>query len=75
MIFILALALATLFHLSDGLDNATWLWGPYRPSVYLGIQPQIPKSLLMGIMWSNVDDPSKLEKSRRLAVGMDRSPC
>lgn len=63
MVLILALAFAAILHVSHAFNNASWLWGPYRPAVYLGIRPQIPKSLLMGIMWSNADNPSKIDKS------------
>lgn len=37
-------------------SNQTLLWGPYRPNVYFGIRPRIPKSLLAGLMWYRVDD-------------------
>lgn len=32
------------------------LWGPYRPNVYFGIRPQIPESLLMGLMWAKTEN-------------------
>lgn len=70
MTFIFALALATFLQVSNSLNNASWLWGPYRPNLYLGIRPQIPESLSMGIMWSNADDLSKIDKGM-----LPRSPC
>jgi mannosyl-oligosaccharide glucosidase len=39
-----------------GFANQSMLWGPYRPNLYLGIRPRIPKSLLMGLMWSRVNE-------------------
>lgn len=44
-------------------NNASLLWGPYRPNLYLGIRPRIPESLLMGLMWSNVNDLSDISQS------------
>ena len=37
------------------LSNDSLLWGPYRSSLYFGIRPRIPRSLLSGLMWFNVD--------------------
>ena len=36
--------------------NDSLLWGPYRPNLYFGVRPRIPRSLLTGLMWTNVDD-------------------
>lgn len=38
------------------LSNDSLLWGPYRSSLYFGIRPRIPRSLLSGLMWFNVDN-------------------
>ena len=38
------------------LSNESLLWGPYRPNLYFGIRPRIPKSLMTGLLWSRVDD-------------------
>ncbi|KAF2642248.1 glycoside hydrolase [Massarina eburnea CBS 473.64] len=35
-------------------NNASLLWGPYRPNLYLGIRPRVPDSLLMGLMWGKL---------------------
>jgi mannosyl-oligosaccharide glucosidase len=37
-------------------SNASLLWGPYRPNLYFGIRPRIPKSLLSGLFWAKVED-------------------
>ena len=37
------------------LHNASLLWGPYRPNLYLGIRPRVPESLLMGLTWGKLD--------------------
>jgi mannosyl-oligosaccharide glucosidase len=37
------------------LSNESLLWGPYRPNLYFGVRPRIPKSLLTGLIWAKVD--------------------
>ncbi|KAI1914025.1 Processing alpha glucosidase I [Ophidiomyces ophidiicola] len=37
-------------------SNQSLLWGPYRPNLYFGVRPRIPKSLMMGLMWAKVDN-------------------
>lgn len=38
------------------VSNETALrWGPYRPNLYVGVRPIVPKTLLMGVMWSRGD--------------------
>ncbi|KAG9229139.1 glycoside hydrolase family 63 protein [Amylocarpus encephaloides] len=36
--------------------NQSLLWNPYRPNVYFGVRPRIPKSLVGGLMWSKVEN-------------------
>lgn len=38
------------------LSNESLLWGPYRPNLYFGVRPRIPKSLMTGLLWSRVDN-------------------
>ncbi|KAF2127328.1 glycoside hydrolase family 63 protein [Dothidotthia symphoricarpi CBS 119687] len=45
--------------------NASLLWGPYRPNLYLGIRARVPDSLIAGLMWGEVND---IEKKLRHAV-------
>ena len=33
------------------LNNQSLLWGPYRPNLYFGVRPQLPQSLMTGLMW------------------------
>lgn len=35
-------------------NDASLLWGPYRPNLYVGIRPRVPDSLLMGLMWGRL---------------------
>ncbi|KAM0796819.1 glycoside hydrolase [Usnea florida] len=37
------------------ISNDSLLWGPYRPNLYFGVRPRIPKSLMTGLLWAKVD--------------------
>jgi hypothetical protein len=43
--------------------NASLLWGPYRPNLYFGVRPRIPKSLMGGLMWTRVEDYTSVQNS------------
>ena len=45
------------------LSNDSLLWGPYRPNLYFGIRPRLPKSLLTGLMWAKVDSFDAVQHS------------
>lgn len=51
--------------LSDntGPSNETLLWGPYRPNLYFGVRPRIPKSLTTGLLWAKVDSFQDVQNS------------
>lgn len=44
-------------------NNASLLWGPYRPNLYFGVRPRLPKSLLTGLMWARVEDYQSIQQS------------
>jgi mannosyl-oligosaccharide glucosidase len=44
--------------------NQSLLWGPYRPNLYFGVRPRIPKSLMGGLMWSKVDNFQDVQNSK-----------
>jgi mannosyl-oligosaccharide glucosidase len=44
--------------------NQSLLWGPYRPNLYFGVRPRIPKSLMGGLMWSKVDNFEDVQNSK-----------
>lgn len=48
----------------DKLSNDSLLWGPYRSALYFGVRPRIPRSLLSGLMWFNVDGYNGIGKLR-----------
>jgi mannosyl-oligosaccharide glucosidase len=45
-----------LLNAISAASNSSLLWGPYRPNLYFGVRPRLPKSLLTGLLWANVDD-------------------
>ncbi|EGC49800.1 glucosidase I [Histoplasma capsulatum var. duboisii H88] len=46
-------------------SNESLLWGPYRPNLYFGVRPRLPKSLIMGLMWANVDEFQNIQEKFR----------
>lgn len=47
------------------LSNDSLLWGPYRPNLYFGVKPRLPKSLLTGLMWAKVDEYQSVQESKQ----------
>lgn len=46
-------------------SNDTLLWGPYRPNLYFGVRPRLPKSILSGLVWANVDNYATVNNNWR----------
>lgn len=44
-------------------NNQSLLWGPYRPNLYFGVRPRIPKSLMTGLMWGKVETYTNFQES------------
>ena len=44
-------------------SNQSLLWGPYRPNLYFGVRPRIPKSLKAGLLWAKVDNYQDVQQS------------
>lgn len=44
--------------------NASLLWGPYRPNLYFGVRPRIPKSVMGGLLWTRVEDYTSVQTSK-----------
>ena len=44
--------------------NQSLLWGPYRPNLYFGVRPRIPKSFMGGLMWAKVDNFQDVQNSK-----------
>lgn len=69
------LAIFSLLHISSAeatqevlakkskLSNDSLLWGPYRPNLYFGVRPRIPKSLTTGLLWAKVDNFQGVQNS------------
>lgn len=36
--------------------NQSLLWGSYRPNLYFGVRPRLPKSFMGGLMWAKVEN-------------------
>jgi len=49
--------------------NSSLLWGPYRPNLYFGLRPRLPKSLLTGLLWANVDSFTNVQSSTSVHCG------
>lgn len=46
-------------------QNQSLLWGPYRPNLYFGVRPRIPKSFSGGLMWAKVDEFQEVQHKFR----------
>jgi mannosyl-oligosaccharide glucosidase len=44
-------------------NNQSLLWGPYRPNLYFGVRPRIPKSLMTGLMWGKIETYNDFQHS------------
>jgi hypothetical protein len=55
--------------------NASLLWGPYRPNLYFGVRPRIPKSLMGGLMWTRVEDYQSVQHSRLSSLKLNEHQC
>lgn len=54
----------SLLHAEIGrANNHSLLWGPYRPNLYFGVRPRIPKSLMAGLLWGRVDTFTEVQNS------------
>ena len=49
------------------VSNESLLWGPYRPNLYFGVRPRIPKSLMTGLLWAKVDSFQGVQNSMFLS--------
>jgi len=46
-------------------SNDTLLWGPYKPNLYFGVRPRVPKSLTTGLLWGRVEDFTNIQTNIR----------
>lgn len=46
-------------------SNDSLLWGPYRPNLYFGVRPRVPKSILTGLLWARVEDYTSVQNDVR----------
>ena len=83
---ILCLLLTSLVRAADANDasilineigrslNQSLLWGPYRPNLYFGVRPRIPKSLMGGLMWAKVDSYQDVQHSKFICDWITSKP-
>ena len=62
-LFVLITSFSTASEAPSSSANASLLWNPYRPNLYVGFRPRIPNSLLLGVMWAKIDESSKMIES------------
>lgn len=46
-------------------SNSSLLWGPYKPNLYFGLRPRLPKSLTTALLWSRVEDFTSVQNNVR----------
>ena len=46
-------------------SNDSLLWGPYKPNLYFGVRPRIPKSISTGLLWTRVEDYTSVQNNVR----------
>ncbi|KAH9842283.1 glycoside hydrolase family 63 protein [Teratosphaeria destructans] len=46
-------------------SNDSLLWGPYRPNLYFGVRPRLPKSLTTGLLWGRVENFETIQHNIR----------
>ena len=52
----LLISLATLAAAQSPNVSESLLWGVYRPNLYFGMRPQVPQSLMTGLIWFGTHD-------------------
>lgn len=67
---LLVASLTTLIAAQDAsvfskASNDSLLWGPYRPNLYFGIRPRLPKSLMTALLWGRVEDFTSVQHNVR----------
>jgi mannosyl-oligosaccharide glucosidase len=66
MLLPLALALL-LLHLARAASDEparTWTWSTYKPNLYFGLKPSLPRSVHTGLLWHGVQSYDALRKVR-----------
>ncbi|KAF2201713.1 glycoside hydrolase [Delitschia confertaspora ATCC 74209] len=71
LLVLFGLVIATLSQ-SDATE-VSQRWGPYRPNLYFGVRPQVPDTLLMGLMWADGENPNNLLETLRYTCEQDES--
>jgi mannosyl-oligosaccharide glucosidase len=67
-IILAAAPLARASSFSPTNDSAL-LWGAYRPNLYFGLRPQLPQSLMTGLLWFGTQDYQSIGRECSLPTG------
>ena len=59
----LLFAVGAVVGASNGTDDASLFWGTYRPNLYFGLRPQVPLSLMTGLMWFGTQDYTSFNRT------------
>ncbi|KAH8885013.1 glycoside hydrolase [Thozetella sp. PMI_491] len=52
-------------------EHSWQTWGPYRPNLYFGVRPQVPETLLMGLMWASGESQDSTLRTLRSTCEQD----
>ncbi|KAG8941772.1 Processing alpha glucosidase I [Tulasnella sp. 424] len=50
--------------ISNATDTDSLIWGTYRPNLYFGMRPRLPKSLMTGLMWFGTQEYADFQAFR-----------
>lgn len=53
-------------------SNESLLWGPYKPNLYFGVRPRLPKSISTGLLWARVEDYATVQQSELIQVCLEQ---
>ncbi|KAJ8482276.1 hypothetical protein ONZ51_g5462 [Trametes cubensis] len=60
----LLLPLAPSVFAKPGNDSDSLLWGVYRPNLYFGLRPRLPRSVMTGLAWFGTQDFQSITRTR-----------
>ena len=63
LLYFAVLVYSQTTNISDSLR-----WGTYRPNLYFGLRPQVPQSLMTGLMWFGTQDFQSVSSEPNLTM-------
>jgi mannosyl-oligosaccharide glucosidase len=55
---------------ASATNDSALLWGAYRPNLYFGLRPQLPQSLMTGLVWFGTQDYQAIGRACVQHMGM-----